>query len=104
MWFQGAANIQFIDTTLQFRDSGRVIAWDIFTGRAGTQNLQVWRPTTDPDTFQLVCENTLRAPGSYILAGVDCNCGARVSQFGDQAPTMRECAQRSDPKQSASRL
>ena len=58
----------------------------------------MWRPTADPDTFQLVCENTLRAPGAYILAGVDCNCGARIDggQYGTEAPIMRECAAKCD--------
>lgn len=92
----GAANIQFIDTTLVFSDTGRVVAWDVFTGRPGTQNLQVWRPTDDANTFQLICENEITSPGAYVLAGVDCNCGDRVEQVGQAAPTRDQCAQRCD--------
>ena len=73
-------------------ESGRVVAWDIFTGRAGTQNVQVWRPTATPDEFQLICENEIRAPGVYDMVGVDCNCGDRVQDIGRDAPTAHLCA------------
>ena len=48
---------------------GRVTAWDVFTGRAGSQNLQVWRPVTERDgeeTFKLICENLVTAHSEGI--------------------------------------
>ena len=64
----GAANIQFVDTSLAFSDVGRVTAYDIYTGRAGTQAIQIWRPI-DPvaGTYTLLCENIITAS----TAGVD---------------------------------
>ena len=58
----GASNIQFVDTSLVFLGPGRLVAWDIYTGRAGTQRLQVWRPAGYLGTrFTLICENVLSA-------------------------------------------
>ena len=37
----GTSNIQFVDTSLVFTSVGKVIAYDIFTGRPGTQAIQV---------------------------------------------------------------
>ena len=40
----GASNMQFVDTSMVFARAGRVVEWDFFAGRAGSQWLQVWRP------------------------------------------------------------
>ena len=70
-----AATIQFVDTDLYFFKVGRVTAWDIFTGRAGTQSMQVWRPACahTPGTraagcteWTLVCENELTVRSSPV--------------------------------------
>ena len=64
----GASNIQFVDTSLAFTDVGRVTAYDIFTGRAGTQAVQIWRPIdAAAGTYVLLCENVITAS----TAGVD---------------------------------
>jgi hypothetical protein len=38
-----AAKITFIDRDLVFHAAGKVVSWDVFTGRAGAMRMQVWR-------------------------------------------------------------
>ena len=71
----GAQNIQFVDTTLAFTDVGKVIAYDIFTGRSGTQAIQIWRPIdATAGTYTLLCENvsthahTARNPHHNVIS------------------------------------
>ena len=40
----GASRISFVDKDLVFHAAGKVVSWDIFTGRAGTMRMQVYRP------------------------------------------------------------
>jgi hypothetical protein len=64
---------------LQFEGAGRIVSWDVFAGRAGTQRLQVWRvgngdgtgcegacsvsaAATGQKTWTLVCENVATSP------------------------------------------
>ena len=53
----GASRITFIDRDLVFARAGKVVSWDVFTGRAGTMRMQVWRPAAGgadpPTTFTL---------------------------------------------------
>jgi hypothetical protein len=47
---------------LAFTAVGKVIAYDIFTGRAGTQAIQIWRPIdVAAGTYTLLCENVITA-------------------------------------------
>jgi hypothetical protein len=64
----GASNIQFVDKDSVFLGVGKVVQWDIFTGREGAQRVQVWRPVTDgaDNTFQLICENLISAPSPHV--------------------------------------
>ena len=56
----GASNVQFVDLGLVFAETGRVVSWDLYTGRAGRQALQVWRPikTRQGRTAQAESVNT----------------------------------------------
>ena len=58
-----ASVIQFVDETQVFTGAGRVTGYDIYTGRAGTQRIQIWRP--DPNgvenRYVLLCENVITA-------------------------------------------
>ena len=47
----------FIDTDMKFTRAGRVVSWDYYVGRAGTQRMQIWRSTGNTDEFTLICEN-----------------------------------------------
>ena len=44
-----------------FEFAGKLVAWDVFTGRLGTTKAIVWRPTGQPDSYSVVCAQEIDA-------------------------------------------
>ena len=53
----GASQISFVDKGMVFSKPGKLVGWDFWVGRAGSQKVQVWRPQDAASSFALVCEN-----------------------------------------------
>ena len=54
----------FVAPSLRFSGNGKVLSWDIYAGRTGALNLQVWRAQKgSTDTYDLVCENAYNIQG-----------------------------------------
>jgi hypothetical protein len=104
----GASRISFIDRDLMMMGNGKVVSWDVYAGRAGTQRLQIWREAsgegdtcvnscsvsraaTGSKTWKLVCENVVTSPTAgatehFQLADSD-TCSFR---FGDRVGWYHE--------------
>lgn len=83
----GATNIAFIDPTLVFPTAGIITSWDVWltANDADQFALQIYRATTDPDSYQLVYNTLFTVHGDSTDSNWNLPPGASdfVAQPGD---------------------
>jgi hypothetical protein len=47
----GASQISFVDKGMVFSKPGKLVGWDFWVGRIGSQKVQVWRPQDTASSF-----------------------------------------------------